>query len=118
MPDRASIYRWLDSNELFRNQYARARTEQAEYYASEIVEIADEHPTCTITLENGGIRESVDGAGVQRNRLRVDARKWIACKLLPKVYGEKLMHSGPDGEGPAVFVLERIGSKEADSSTK
>lgn len=24
---------------------------------------------------------------VQRARLRIDARKWLACKLVPKVYG-------------------------------
>jgi hypothetical protein len=29
-------------------------------------------------------------AGIQRNKLRVDARKWVVCKLLPKVYGDKI----------------------------
>lgn len=37
-------------------------------------------------------------AEVQRRRLIVDASKWIACKLLPKVYGDNLVidhnHSG------------------------
>ena len=36
-------------------------------------------------------------AGVQAARLRVDARKWVASKLLPRVYGEKIEHSGPEG---------------------
>jgi len=35
----------------------------------------------------------------QKARLQVDARKWIASKLLPKVYGDKVSHEhgGPDG---------------------
>lgn len=59
-------------------QYARARARQAEHYASEIIEIAD-------TAEDA-----------QLARLQVDARKWVASKLLPKVYGDKqeIEHSG------------------------
>ncbi len=41
----------------------------------------------------------VDHEHIQRSRLRVDARKWIAAKLLPKRYGDKLQHTG-DGGGP------------------
>ncbi len=31
----------------------------------------------------------VDNENIQRARLRVDTRKWVACKVLPKIYGEK-----------------------------
>jgi hypothetical protein len=31
-------------------------------------------------------------AGVQRNKLRVDARKWVAAKLLPRKYGERMLN--------------------------
>ena len=33
--------------------------------------------------------EKPDREHIMRSRLRVDTRKWIACKALPKVYGEK-----------------------------
>jgi len=38
---------------------------------------------------------------VARSRLRIDARKWLASKLAPKKYGDKIdaTLSGPDG-GP------------------
>lgn len=71
-PSIETVRRWLIANEQFRAQYARAREEQADYYADEIVEIADHDPDS------------------QRARVRIDARKWVACKLKPKVYGDKL----------------------------
>jgi hypothetical protein len=29
---------------------------------------------------------------IQQARLRIDTRKWIACKLLPRTYGDKAQH--------------------------
>lgn len=72
MPDRVTIYRWLESNENFRNQYTRARAEQADYYAEQIVD------------------EAMTSHDAQIGRLRVDALKWAASKMAPKKYGEKV----------------------------
>ena len=74
----------------FEANYIRARESRAERYAAEIIAIADENPTCEVPDPDGGVSVRVDAAAIQRNRLRVDARKWIACKLLPKVYGDKV----------------------------
>jgi len=81
MPSTASVMRWLSESDELREQYARARELQAEHYVGEILEIAD-------TTDDP-----------QKARLQVDARKWIASKLLPKVYGDKVSHEhgGPDG---------------------
>ncbi len=45
---------------------------------------------------------------MQRARLRVDARKWVAAKLLPKKYGERYSAeiTGKDG-GPIVTKEQR-----------
>lgn len=96
IPSTTSVFRWLDANPAFREQYALSKQAQAEHYANEIVEIADERPTCMVPDPDGGVSERVDNAGVNRNRLRVDARKWVAAKLLPKKYGEfrQVEHSG------------------------
>ena len=72
MPDRVTIYRWLENNENFRNQYTRARAEQADYYAEQIVD------------------EAMSSHDAQIGRLRVDALKWAASKMAPKKYGEKV----------------------------
>lgn len=96
MPDRATVSRWLAGNEVFRDQYARARVEQAHFYAEEIVEIADDAANDYIETEEG---RAVDKEHIQRARLRVDARKWYASKLAPKVYGDKLELAG-DKDAP------------------
>jgi hypothetical protein len=43
--------------------------------------------------------EKLDPVGINRNRLRVDARKWIASKLKPKKYGDRQILAG-DPENP------------------
>lgn len=72
IPSRTSVYRWLQSNESFRNRYAQARAEQADYYAELIVD------------------ESFSSHDAQIGRLRVDALKWAASKMAPKKYGDKI----------------------------
>ena len=44
MPAQSLIYLWLNRHPDFLEQYTRAREEQAETHADEIVEIADEQP--------------------------------------------------------------------------
>lgn len=103
MPALSSVFRWLTLHKEFSDQYARAREEQAEALADEIVGIADEECT-TVRADKHGSHEDAEGdvevvfdaTAVARNRLRVEARKWVASKLKPKKYGDKtqLEHSG------------------------
>ena len=96
MPNRATVFRWLNLHEEFSDQYARAREEQAETLADEIVGIADEEVTFVKKSKHGGEDEegeqevAFDSAAVARNRLRMDARKWVASKLKPKKFGDKI----------------------------
>jgi hypothetical protein len=60
----------MKSHPEFLEQYARARELQTDIFIDEIIDIAD-------STEND----------VQRDRLRIDSRKWIASKLKPKKYG-------------------------------
>jgi hypothetical protein len=92
MPNRAAVFRWLSKDEDFRNQYAHAREEQAEALADDIIAIADQYDTAKDALEPDLI---------QRAKLRIDSRKWVASKLKPKKYGDKIQTevSGKDG-GP------------------
>jgi hypothetical protein len=96
MVDISTVFRWLDKNGEFRDMYAHAREAQAELYAIQIVDIADETPITEQPAPDGGVMLRIDSAGVQRNKLRVDARKWVAAKLLPRKYGERMLneHSG------------------------
>jgi len=78
MPGRTTVYQWLEAQPTFANHYARARIEQADTLADEIVTIAD-------TATDAGLA-----------RLQIDARKWVAAKLKPLSYGDKVTteHTG------------------------
>lgn len=91
MPNKSTVFRWLAKHEAFRDQYARAREIQADALFDEILDIADNASNDWMEREGDGNEGWVlNGEHMQRSRLRVDARKWMAGKLRPKVYGEKL----------------------------
>ena len=72
MPNRSTIHDWILNNEEFSNKYKKAVDVRTENKFEEIEEIAD----------NKG--------DVQRDRLRVDVRKWYLSKIMPKKFGEKI----------------------------
>ena len=94
MPTRSMVFRWLEKTPEFRDRYARAREIQAETLVDEIVSIADDSGN-DVEIDRDG-KEITNHEVVARARLRVDARKWVASKLRPKVYGDKIEteHSG------------------------
>jgi hypothetical protein len=98
MPDVRTVYRWLAINEDFRHQYALAREDQADTLADEIIDIADDskHDIMIVTNPDGSEREVENREVVNRSRLRVDARKWVASKLKPKKYGDAMIHKGDE----------------------
>ena len=94
-----TIREWIRSNETFSINYARAKEDQADFLAEEILTIADDHTRDIqiIEIAPGVKTESVDHEVIQRSKLRVDSRKWLASKLRPKKYGDK-MDVTSDGE--------------------
>ena len=73
-------YDWLQKDASFAELYACARANAADTLAEETVDIADE-------VKDAG---QMDSARVNAARLRVDARKWVASKLKPKVYADRI----------------------------
>ena len=113
MPDRTTIYDWLLKNAEFAHQYARAREEQADTLADEIIAIADEQPEIiAVTDKRTGalIEHKLDGAFLQWQKNRIEARKWTAMKLRPKKYGDKLELAG-DPNNPMKVEIQ----SEADT---
>lgn len=97
MPCCSTVFKWLREIPGFSQQYARAREDQADALADEIQDIADDGRNDWMKAnsdEDAPWREN--GESVSRSKLRVEARKWIASKLKPKKYGDKLdlEHSG------------------------
>jgi len=107
MPNKATVFRWLASDKEFSDQYARAKEEQAETLADEIIEIADDGRNDTYIDHESGVVKT-DHDVIARSRLRVEARKWVAAKLKPKKYGDRTTIAG-DAESPlAVLTMDQI----------
>jgi hypothetical protein len=100
MPASATLYRWLASDAEFREMYEVSRRDGAHTFAASIVEIVDDEPLYVFD-DKGNKR--VDPGSIAQKRLKMDGRKWIAAKYLPKVYGERTVLQG-DADADAVQV--------------
>lgn len=86
-PNPDTIYTWVTNRKDFSEQYAQAKRHQIEVIIDEILDIADDTSNDNVVNEDGKI--VTDHEHINRSRLRIDTRKWIAAKLAPKVYGDK-----------------------------
>lgn len=86
-PESSTIKEWRHTNKEFSALYEAAKLKQALGFAEDIIDIVDYNIEDMIMTDKGLTPNPV---AIARARLRMDARKWIACKLLPKVYGEKV----------------------------
>lgn len=85
MPDRRTVIHWTLRHPEFAEPYARAREAQINAFAEDIAYIADTEP---------------DPA---RARVRMEARRWLAERTMPKKYGAKVEHGGA-GPGGAILI--------------
>jgi hypothetical protein len=76
MPAPSTVLAWAEADKAFAEQYAGARARGYQLLADEILEISDD-------------ARGDDAERVARSRLRVDSRKWLLSKMLPKIYGDK-----------------------------
>lgn len=114
MPCCATVFNWEKRVEGFLEKVTRARESAADYMSHEIIEIAEETPTCTIEGENWS-KTQIDPAGIQRNKLRIDTRIKLMQMLKRKTYGDKIAHTGEDG-GAIQFVVTRAGNVTKSST--
>lgn len=106
MPSKASVFRWLASNEEFRKLYELAKDEQADTFIDEIVEIAD---TARGTK-----------TAVAKAKLQIYARVEAAQKMKPRKYGRQLQLTGEGGGAVehkvAKLTDEQLAAKIAELS--
>lgn len=103
MPAVSTVFLWMRKFPEFSEQYDKAKAECADFYAEEIVDIADDGTNDymeSVNAEGNVIGYKINGEHVQRSRLRVDARKWIAAKLKPKKYGDRVIQQGDKDADP------------------
>lgn len=115
MPSTVTVFKWLRTYPEFLSQYARAKEESADALADEMLDIADDASNDWMERNKPGETGWVEnGEAMQRSRLRVDTRKWIASKLKPKKYGEKLELAGEVNLGLSDRMRGALGSTEAE----
>jgi len=91
MPSIATVYKWMRDNESFLKQYELARGDQIDTFADEMLDIADDgsNDYYESTRKDGSEFIALDSENIQRSRLRVDTRKWIAERMKPRKYGQR-----------------------------
>lgn len=114
MPGVTTVFKWLDGSDEFAKNYTRAREAQADLLFDETLEIADDSANDWEERKHfAGDDESpqVNGEAIARAKLRIDTRKWMAGKLRPKKYGEKLdidQTTKLDVTDPVKALLEQV----------
>lgn len=107
MPALSTVFRWLAADRGFQEQYARAMDARATLLAEEILEISDDGRNDTYKDDEG--RVMTDHDVIARSRLRVDSRKWLAARMSPRKYGDRITQevTGAEG-GPIKQEITRI----------
>ena len=92
LPAESTVRTWvLDDREGFYAQYTRAREIGYHAMADELLEVSDDGTNDWMERrdDNDKLTYVLNGEHVQRSRIRVDTRKWLLSKALPKIYGDK-----------------------------
>ena len=90
-PHRQCIFEWRIKIKEFGDNYTKAKQEQIETLIDDCLDIADNTDNDTIIRQDkdGNDYEVCNSEYINRSRVRIDTRKWLASKLAPKIYGDK-----------------------------
>ena len=129
VPDAATttVLDWIGKYPEMHEQYTRARQIGYSLLADEIVELSDKtHEWITIQELDPDGNPVVDAAGtpklnqvlmplsadvIAHKRVQIDTRKWMLSKMLPKIYGDKVVqeHTGANGGPIALAAVDLKG---------
>jgi hypothetical protein len=113
-PSPKTVFEWRLKNKQFSDRYIKAKHHQVEVIVDELLEIADDTSRDTIvkTDDAGNEKLVCNTEWINRSRIRIDTRKWLAAKLCPRLYGDKV-HLNVDEENAsqATRLLDKM--KEA-----
>ncbi len=106
MPSDVTVRRWAaDPDHPFAVHYAHAREVGYHKMADDLVDIADGKAISWTEQDADAVADAVNPSVVQRDRLRVDTRKWLLSKALPKIYGDKV-EVGGSSDNPIRHAVE------------
>jgi len=87
MPSSQTFFIWIDADEDESKRYVRATELRADALVEDILLISDDQEGDVYKDSDGN--EQTNHNVINRARLRVDSRKWLAGKLRPKKYGDQ-----------------------------
>lgn len=108
-PVLSTVFLWIGKYPEFSEQYRLAMASRADAMFEDMIEIADDGRNFMET-EQG---EKFNSEHVQRSRLRLDTRKWMLSKMLPKKYGDKQTDEVIGNENDITINVVRV-NKNAD----
>jgi hypothetical protein len=116
MPQLRTVVRWLADPALpeFREMYYYAKRVAAELLIDEIVEISDDtsRDLKDVYDKDGDVvGQEVNNEAIQRSRVKIDTRKWIAAKMVPRLYGENV-NVDLAATGDLAELLKRAANKD------
>lgn len=121
-PSPKTIYTWLTTKPDFLQMYESAKRAQAQLLAEEIITISNTPKMGQITTTAGKdekgkpiIKEVKVLDMLEHRKLQVDARKWMAARLLPKKYGERL--AVDDGRDPLKELIDSLNAQHDISAS-
>jgi hypothetical protein len=111
MPTANVVWRWTQgcngAPASWASSYARARLEQANGFAADIIEIADTTDDAARAAAEAAVAELPDDAtdtqirraffyakkrSLEERKLMIDARKWAAARMHPSKWGDRVTH--------------------------
>jgi hypothetical protein len=109
LPAKSTVNLWRYKHSEFSTQYAQAKLFQADLLAEECLDIADNSQNDwmeSLVDDEQSLGWKINGDHINRCRLRIDTRKFLAAKLLPKQYGKSA--EDIDTSGLSASVVEKL----------
>ena len=134
MPTSKTIFHWTNGTAgaapSWGREYARVRKCQADFFAAQIVELADltddtAHNAAVAALNNLPADASetekrrayfyAKKRSIEGTKLQIDARKWVAARMHPGQWGERvtLEHVGEE-EKPLLVDMTRLSTEQLE----
>lgn len=104
LPDRSTVYRWMDEHPEFATRCARAREGLADYLVDDIADLARQ-----TTEEN-----------YNSMKVKIATAQWRAMKMAPRIYGDRTRTEVTGADGGAVKVEQTtvVDSRNLDADQR
>ena len=105
MPPKATWFYWLHKYPDVVKLYQEALRARADVFVEDMLDIADDASNDWMERNDPNNRGWLaNHDNINRSRLRVDTRKWIAARMFPKKYGDRLAVTGHEDAPPVMLA--------------